>query len=96
MILAHCGAPNHNRIASRNSQTRLSDRRDYHPSGGPAGCSYLAHTCSCRWPVSCLSGPDGSFFGERTLTVEGAGCPGEGPGVHWLPISVTPADPPAR
>jgi hypothetical protein len=40
--------------------------------------------------------PDGSFFGERTLTVEGAGCPGEGPGVHWLPISVTPADPPAR
>jgi hypothetical protein len=40
--------------------------------------------------------PDGSFFGERTLTVEGAGCPGEGPGVHWLPISLTSADPPAR
>ena len=40
--------------------------------------------------------PDGSFFGERTLTVEGAGCPGEGPGVHRLPISVTPAIPPAR
>ncbi len=40
--------------------------------------------------------PDGRFFGERTLTVEGAGCPGEGPGVHWLPISLTPADPPAR
>jgi hypothetical protein len=40
--------------------------------------------------------PDGSFFGERTLTVEGPGCPGEGPGVHRLPISVTPADPPAR
>ena len=40
--------------------------------------------------------PDGSFSGERTLTVEGAGCPGEGPGVHRLPISVTPADPPAR
>ncbi len=40
--------------------------------------------------------PDGSFFGERTLTVEGAGCPGEGPGVHRLPISLTPADPPAR
>jgi hypothetical protein len=33
--------------------------------------------------------PDGSFFGERTLTVEGAGCPGEGPGVHKLPISLT-------
>jgi hypothetical protein len=34
--------------------------------------------------------PDGSFFGERTITVEGAGCPGEGAGVHWLPISVSP------
>lgn len=33
--------------------------------------------------------PDGSFYGERTLTVEGAGCPGEGAGVHWLPITVT-------
>ncbi|MCW5736048.1 MAG: hypothetical protein KIS73_18105 [Enhydrobacter sp.] len=40
--------------------------------------------------------PDGSFVGERTLTVEGAGCPGEGPGVHRLPISLTPADPPPR
>ena len=40
--------------------------------------------------------PDGSFFGERTLTVEGAGCPGEGPGVHRLPTSVTPARPLAR
>lgn len=40
--------------------------------------------------------PDGSFFGERTLVVEGAGCPGEGPGVHRVPISVTPAAPPAR
>lgn len=38
--------------------------------------------------------PDGSFFGQRTITVEGAGCPGEGAGVHSLPISVTPADPP--
>ena len=40
--------------------------------------------------------PDGSFFGERALTIEGAGCPGEGPGIHRLPISVTPARPPAR
>lgn len=38
--------------------------------------------------------PDGSFFGQRTITVEGAGCPGEGAGVHSLPISVTPAPPP--
>jgi hypothetical protein len=38
--------------------------------------------------------PDGSFFGERTLVVGGAGCPGEGPGTHWVPISLTPIDPP--
>ena len=40
--------------------------------------------------------PDGSFFGERTLIIEGAGCPGEGPGTHWLPISLTPIDPPPQ
>lgn len=39
--------------------------------------------------------PDGSFFGERTLVIGGAGCPGEGPGTHWLPISLTPIDPPS-
>lgn len=38
--------------------------------------------------------PDGSFFGERTLVIGGAGCPGEGPGTHWLPISLTPIEPP--
>jgi hypothetical protein len=37
---------------------------------------------------------DGSFHGERTLVVDGAGCPGEGPGTHWVPISMTPIDPP--
>jgi len=38
---------------------------------------------------------DGSFSGERTFTVTGVGCPGEGPGTYWLPISLTPADSPA-
>jgi hypothetical protein len=38
--------------------------------------------------------PDGSFFGERTFVMEGSGCPGEGPGTHWVPISLTPVDPP--
>jgi hypothetical protein len=38
---------------------------------------------------------DGSFHGERTLVVGGAGCPGEGPGTHWVPISMTPIDPPS-
>lgn len=41
-----------------------------------------------------IPNPDGSFHGERTLVVGGAGCPGEGPGTHWVPISVSPADPP--
>ncbi|KUI36049.1 hypothetical protein AU197_18405 [Mycobacterium sp. IS-1590] len=41
-----------------------------------------------------IPNPDGSFFGQRTLVVEGAGCPGEGPGTHWLPFSLTPIDPP--
>jgi hypothetical protein len=43
-----------------------------------------------------IPNPDGSFFGERTLIVDGAGCPGEGPGTHWLPISLTPIDPPPQ
>lgn len=42
-----------------------------------------------------IPNPDGSFFGERTLIVGGAGCPGEGPGTHWLPISLAPIDPPS-
>lgn len=41
-----------------------------------------------------IPNPDGSFFGERTFTMAGAGCPGEGPGTHWVPISLTPIDPP--
>ncbi len=41
-----------------------------------------------------IPNPDGSFFGERTLVVDGAGCPGEGPGTHWVPISLTPIEPP--
>jgi hypothetical protein len=39
-----------------------------------------------------IPNPDGSFFGERTLIVSGAGCPGEGPGTHRVPISATPKD----
>jgi hypothetical protein len=39
-----------------------------------------------------IPNPDGSFFGERTLVIDGAGCPGEGPGTHWLPVSLTPVN----
>ena len=38
---------------------------------------------------------DGSFSGERTFTVTGAGCPDEGPGTYWLQISLTPVNSPA-
>ncbi|BBY61537.1 hypothetical protein MSAR_46730 [Mycolicibacterium sarraceniae] len=31
------------------------------------------------------------MWGERTLVVGGAGCPGEGLGAHWVPIALTPA-----
>ena len=41
-----------------------------------------------------IPNPDGSFFGERTLVIDGAGCPGEGPGTHVVPIALTPIDPP--
>jgi len=41
-----------------------------------------------------IPNPDGSFFGERTLIIDGVGCPGEGPGTHLVPISLTPIDPP--
>jgi hypothetical protein len=43
-----------------------------------------------------IPNPDGSFFGERTLITEGAGCPGEGPGTNVVPIALTPIDPPAQ
>lgn len=34
--------------------------------------------------------PDGSFSGERTFTVSGPGCPGDGTGTYWLPFTLTP------
>lgn len=33
---------------------------------------------------------DGTFYGERTFTVTGDGCPGDGPGTYWLPFTLTP------
>jgi hypothetical protein len=33
---------------------------------------------------------DGSFRGERTFGVGAPGCPGDGPGVYWLPFALTP------
>lgn len=36
--------------------------------------------------------PGGGFAGERTFVVGAPGCPGDGPGMYWLPISLTPTD----
>ncbi|HZQ33806.1 MAG TPA: hypothetical protein VFB19_18990 [Mycobacterium sp.] len=36
--------------------------------------------------------PGGGFSGERTFVVGAPGCPGDGPGTYWLPISLTPTD----
>lgn len=38
-----------------------------------------------------LPNGDGSFTGERTFTVDGPGCPGDGPGTYWLPFTLTPS-----
>lgn len=34
---------------------------------------------------------DGSFSGQRSIKIEGAGCPEEGPGVYKIPFKLTPA-----
>jgi len=39
--------------------------------------------------------PDGTFSGERTFAVGAPGCPGDGPGTYWLPMTLTPTDAPA-
>ncbi|MDT5001515.1 MAG: hypothetical protein QOK12_3620 [Mycobacterium sp.] len=33
---------------------------------------------------------DGSFRGERTFAVGAPGCSGDGPGIYWLPFTLTP------
>ncbi len=32
----------------------------------------------------------GIYYGERTFTVTGPGCAGDGPGTYWLPFTLTP------
>lgn len=62
-------------------QPFLCDRTDA-DSGVPS-------TRSDYW----IPNADGSFYGERTLVVDGAGCPGQGPGTYWVPISMSPIEP---
>ena len=73
---------NNARWETSGEQPYLCDRTDP-TSGVPA-------TRSDYW----IPNGDGSFHGERTLVVVGTGCPGEGPGTHWVPISLTPIEPP--
>lgn len=74
---------NDGRWETSGQQPYLCERTDPN-SGVPA-------TRSDYW----IPNPDGSFHGERTLVVGGTGCAGEGPGTHWVPISLTPIEPPS-
>jgi hypothetical protein len=73
---------NNARWETGGEQPYLCDRTDP-TSGVPA-------TRSDYW----IPHGDGSFHGERTLIVVGTGCPGEGPGTHRVPVSLTPIEAP--
>jgi hypothetical protein len=47
-------------------------------------------TVSTRRSDFLVPNGDGSFYGERTFAVGAPGCPGDGPGVYWLPFTLTP------
>lgn len=72
---------NGGRWETSGEQSYLCERTN--PSSG------VPATRSDHW----IPNADGSFHGGRTLVVGGAGCPGEGPGTHWVPIALTPIDP---
>ena len=74
---------NNGRWETSGDQPYLCNRTD--PASG------VPSTRSDYW----IPNPDGSFRGERTLVVSGAGCPGEGSGTTWVPINLTPIEPPA-
>lgn len=73
---------NNDRWETSGEYPYLCDRNDASSAAKSIRADYL------------IPSPGGGFFGERTITMVGAGCPGEGPGTHWLPISLTPIDPP--
>lgn len=55
----------------------------------PFHCNDGSQVITTRFDVIKPNG-DGSFSGERTFTVSGAGCPEQGPGKYWLPFTLTP------
>lgn len=70
---------------------------DYHWVNGrwestgeyPFRCNDGSKVTATRFDFITPNG-DGSFFGERTFTVKGVGCPGDGPGKYQLPFKLTP------
>ncbi|OMC28497.1 hypothetical protein A5740_19825 [Mycobacterium sp. GA-1841] len=83
------GAPLAYEYRWNNDRWETSGEYPYFCDRNDPGSAVPAHR-SDYW----IPNPDGSFFGERTLTIDGAGCPGEGPGVHTVPISLAPIEPP--
>jgi hypothetical protein len=67
------------------SGDRWESSGDYPFHCGPGGTAVNAVRSDFLRPNG-----DGSFSGERTFTVSGAGCPGDGPGAYWLPFTLTP------
>jgi hypothetical protein len=64
---------------------RWESSGDYPFHCGPNGAQVTAFRSDFLRPNG-----DGSFAGERTFTVSGAGCPGDGAGTYWLPFTLTP------
>jgi hypothetical protein len=83
------GAPLEYEYRWDNDRWETTGRYPYFCNRNDPGSAVMAQR-SDYW----IPNPDGSFFGERTLVIDGAGCPGEGPGTHLVPISLTPVEPP--
>ncbi|AMO62726.1 PknF protein [Mycolicibacterium phlei] len=81
------GAPTEYEYRWRGDRWQTSGEQPYLCSRTDAGTA-VPSLRSDYW----IPNGDGSFHGERTLEVGGAGCPGEGPGTHWVPITLTPVD----
>ena len=70
---------------------RWESSGDYPFYCGPDGSGGLVNTFRSDW---LKPNGDGSFSGERTFDVPAPGCPGDGPGTYWVPLTLTPVDPP--
>jgi len=90
-------------VAHWQLSTRLSDNPnaptllDYHWINGrwestgeyPFRCNNGNKVTVTRFDFLTPKG-GGNFSGERSFTVHGVGCPGDGPGIYRLPFTLTP------